>query len=142
MKKSKLTVTHIWETANPLYVQVSCSQSVEDGSSNPVGVFLAKDNSRNRQGKALFAKSHGLKVGDILNDANPAFAGATIAIQESHTPFFKGQEAKINPSTKATITSGGRPVYRQGIITLEGAKDSADILLPSDKVAVSTEVEA
>lgn len=40
-----------------------------------------------------------------------------IVVEESITPFWKGQEPKINPSTGEVVMQGGNPIYRRTTFT-------------------------
>lgn len=62
-----------------------------------------------------------------------------ILVQESTEPFWTGQNPKINPETKAIITSGGVPVYRNTVFTEDIT--AVDKLLTVDKVTVVVEAK-
>ena len=62
-----------------------------------------------------------------------------IKIVESHTPFYEGQEPKINPTTGEIVLSGGQPVYRRGMLTTNLSE--GDTLLVSDKTTVNATVQ-
>ena len=64
----------------------------------------------------------GLKVGSLLE--------GKIIVAESTTPYFEGQQPKINPSTKAVINHGGLPVYRKSTFVTD--LNAVDVLLTSD----------
>jgi hypothetical protein len=76
--------------------------------------------------KALIAK-HNLKAGDDFSKISPV----RLVVRESTEPFFEGQEPKINPTTKETVTHLGADVYRQTFVvsassTLEDLKLATD----------------
>lgn len=62
-----------------------------------------------------------------------------IIIKESHTPFYEGQEPKINPTTGEIVLSNGQPVYRRGFLTSD--LSASDELLVSDKTTVNATVQ-
>ena len=63
-----------------------------------------------------------------------------IIIQEQTTPFYEGQQPKVNPVTGEVITSNGEVVYRQS--TVVDAKDNRDdIKLPSDSTSVNNSIK-
>jgi hypothetical protein len=58
-----------------------------------------------------------------------------LIVKESFDPFYAGQEPKMNPDTKETVTSGGAPVYRQTIVVADSSAE-VDAKLPSDRVVI------
>lgn len=59
-----------------------------------------------------------------------------LKVIESVTPFFEAQTPKTKGADGETITSGGLPVYRETVFTLD--LEELDVLLPSDSVAVES----
>lgn len=73
-----------------------------------------------------FAQAN-VKDGLVLN--------GKIQVTESHTPFYTGQTAKMNPNTKVLVLSNGQPVYQQRRFTTD--VNAIDVLLATDRVGVS-----
>lgn len=59
-----------------------------------------------------------------------------IVIEESHTPFYEGQEVKINPTTKEAVLVNGKPVYRQSRYTEN--VNAQDVLLVNSVANTTT----
>jgi hypothetical protein len=90
------------------------------------------------KGKTSDIKALGLKAGD--NFSEKVFP-VKLVVKESHEPFFPGQTPKINPQTKAVITSLGAPVYRQTIVVSESSAE-VDAKLITDKVEAGVGAES
>lgn len=58
-----------------------------------------------------------------------------IVIEESLTPFYEGQNPKINPETGEVLTKGGQPIYRQALYTANLEKQDGE-LIQHDRVSV------
>ncbi len=61
-----------------------------------------------------------------------------LVIEESHDPFYVGQQPKINPRTGEEVTSEGAPVYRY-THTVPVGYDMQDTLLRNDRVTEAAE---
>jgi hypothetical protein len=87
-----------------------------------------------------FVKAVGIKEGTNLNTI-PGMENARLIIEESHTPFYDGQDCKRYPdgSERAgeAVLSGGREVYRNTVVDTTGTK--RDVLLPTDKEPVQAD---
>lgn len=70
-------------------------------------------------------------IESLLADGQPYPLEGKIVVRESTTPFYDGQEPKMNPETQKVITSGGAPVYRETDFV---TTDEQDVLIASDKV--------
>lgn len=129
--KSNVTVTAnengevvIVNSNKPEYAYIrleSSHTSLENGFMN------TQKRSALISGKTADLKGAGFTKGQIL--------GGSIIAKEQLAPFYVGQEAKINPSTKATVTVGGQPVYRQTFYTEDAS--AVDSLLVSDSATVA-----
>ncbi len=81
-------------------------------------------------------------IGKSLNWKAGQELPGKIVVSESHTPFYDGQEPKINPTTKEVVLVDGKKVYRQSRYT--DKMDATDDLLASSTatVAVPTTVKS
>lgn len=70
--------------------------------------------------------------GDLVSDK------LTIVRKESTSPFYEGQQPKVNPSTAEVITHNGAPVYMQFEIAPAG---TADVLVGTEAVAEPAEAD-
>jgi len=80
--------------------------------------------------------------GDTIQaDAEYKVAGkrGKLIVIESTEPFFEAQEPKTRGAEGSVITSGGQPVYRDTLFTLD--LDAQDTLLPSDSEGTPVEKE-
>lgn len=59
-----------------------------------------------------------------------------IIVMESFTPFYEGQDAKINPSTKDAVKVDGKLVYRQAQYT-EDSSLCSSLLRASQQETIS-----
>lgn len=64
--------------------------------------------------------------------------GKIIAIEQT-TPFYEGQQPKINPQTEQILLKDGKPIYRQTMYTEN--MDKEDKLLQHDTITVSEGAE-
>ena len=78
-----------------------------------------------------FVKQYGLKDGSVFP------IPVKLIVKESTTPFYAGQEPKVNPTTGEVINHNGLPVYRTTIVVAESSSE-VDVKLASDKEKVST----
>ena len=80
------------------------------------------------------------QVGDFKSDfvEGKALPGKLV-VNETLTPAYKGHEAKINPLTGDTITSNGKPVYRDVIYSQD--PNCPDNLIMSDSTVVQSVAE-
>ena len=62
-----------------------------------------------------------------------------LKVVESIKPFFEAQEPKTKGADGEVITSGGMPVFRETVFTLD--MNEHDVLLPSDSTVDSDENE-
>jgi hypothetical protein len=119
---------------NPEYGSImlrSESMELRDGWIRPVARVGRVTNRVEELVKLV--KQFNLKEGD---DFSRKVMPVKLTIKEQTTPFYDGQEPKINPTTGEVITSGGKEVYRSTFVNPEGS-DEMDTLLVSDKVNVS-----
>lgn len=75
----------------------------------------------------------------LLKEDMPYPIDGNIVVRESLTPFYDGQEPKINPSTNEVILHNGQPVYRDTDFVI-GA-DAEDVLLATDRADVPANAE-
>ena len=95
------------------------------------------------KGKTSDLELLGLKEGQDFSTVIPV----KLVVKESFEPFYPGQEAKINPTTKEVVTSAGAPVYRQTIVValdspetdVKLATDKAEATAPATSAARATE---
>lgn len=87
---------------------------------------------------AILTVENGL--GARLNYSEGMEKSGQVVRTESNKPFFKGQDPVINPTTKAVVTRGGQPLYRQDIFTAD--LDAKDSLLPRDEAAIVAPAKA
>ncbi len=89
-----------------------------------------------------FVKATGIKEGSNLNTV-PGMENARLVIEESHTPFYDGQDCKRYPESSERagepVLSGGKEVYRNTIVDTTNAKK--DILLETDREPVAVKEE-
>ena len=73
-----------------------------------------------------------LKADQLVEGAEYKVAGKTgkLKVVESVTPFYDAQEPKTRGSEGSVITSGGMPVFRDTLFTID--LNELDVLLPSD----------
>lgn len=94
-------------------------------------VSSMEDGFLNRQHRVAFL---GGRVEDL--EAMGFKAGQTlpgkIVIQEATTPFYDGQQPKINPQTEEVLTTNGQEIYRQAKYT--DNLNASDSLLSHDTV--------
>ena len=82
-----------------------------------------------------------LKTMERILKADGAFPLAgTIQVRESLTPFYEGQNPKINPSTDEVMTHKGQPIYR--VSEFVSNVDAQDELLANDRTLFEQAVEA
>jgi hypothetical protein len=62
--------------------------------------------------------------------------GYKILVKESITPFFEGQDPKINPTTLEIMKSQGKDIYRKTVLASVNSTET-DELLANDKVGVT-----
>lgn len=92
--------------------------------------------------KALeeFAKAANLKEGTNLNSVT-GMENARLVIEESHTPFYDGQDCKRYPDTSERagepVLSDGQEVYRNTVVDTTGMK--TDKLLQTDREPVTAD---
>lgn len=115
-------------------------------SGNSAAIMLTSEtNTVNDQGFLQVEKRVGLfkgKVEDINKIASTLKAGdnfsekvlpVKLIVKESTTPFYEGQEPKINPETGAVIQHNEQNVYRQTFVVAETSTE-VDAKLISDPV--------
>lgn len=74
-----------------------------------------------------------LSAGD---DFSEKVQPSRIIVRESTTPFYDGQQPKMNPSTQEVVTHNGQDIYRE--TDLVGANSSeTDSKLSNDKTGVA-----
>jgi hypothetical protein len=106
--------------------------------------FINSDGFLNRQKRVAFLRSDIETLKEYVSSLNLK-AGSTvpgkIVVEESTTPYFEGQEPKINPTSGEICTSDGAFVYRNSYL---GTSAQEDTLLKTDRVTVlmSSEAEA
>lgn len=87
-----------------------------------------------------FVKATGIKEGTNLNTIS-GMEDARLVIEESHTPFYDGQDCKRYPDSSERagepVLSGGREVYRNTVVDTTGSK--RDTLLPTDREPVTAD---
>ena len=69
-------------------------------------------------------------------DLSSVFGNKKMVVKESTTPFYPGQNPKINPQTSDLIKSKGACIYSETIIVDEHSEE-VDILLVADKVEIN-----
>lgn len=74
-----------------------------------------------------------LKDGQNLSSV---FGNKKMIVKESTTPFYPGQNPKINPQTSELIKHKGECIYTETLIVDEHSEE-IDVLLPADKVEVT-----
>lgn len=82
-----------------------------------------------------FVEQYDLKEGSIFP------LPVRLVIKESNTPFYAGQEPKVNPTTGEVIKSNGLPVYRNTIVVAESSSEQ-DSKLATDREAVNVTAQA
>lgn len=75
----------------------------------------------------------------VGSDYSVAIAPSRLVIEESTTPYFEGQQAKVNPETGEEITYNGMPVYRQ--VALIAASSSKVDRFVADAEATTADAE-
>lgn len=80
----------------------------------------------------------GLKAGD---DYSAKVMPVKLVVKEALEPFYNGQQPKINPQTKETVTHLGAPVYRQTLVVSESSAE-VDVKLATDREPVQAEIKA
>ena len=110
----------------------------ETMSANDQGFLVTEKRVGLFKGETAKIKALGLKAGD--NFSEKVFP-VKLVVKESHEPFFPGQEPKINPQTKAVITSEGAPVYRQTLVVAETSAE-VDAKLATDREAVKADAKS
>ena len=91
--------------------------------------FISGEIATLREIVAEYKLEVGMDASEVLN--------VKVVVRESFEPFYPTQEPKINPVTKAIVTSGGKPVYRSSFIVDKDSTDK-DIFLENDKVPVES----
>lgn len=99
-----------------------------------VNGFVQKNN------KSAFIRGN-IKDLNALNlkdgqDLSNVFGNKRMVIKESTTPFYVGQNPKINPQTSELIKYKGECIYTETLIVDEHSEE-IDVLLPADKVEVT-----
>ena len=85
----------------------------------------------------LLVAKHNLRDGSDFSVVAPV----KLVVQESNEPFYPGQEPKINPTTKETVTHLGAAVYRQTVVT-SLSSSLEDTKLTTDRVENAASVSA
>jgi len=75
-------------------------------------------------------ETYNLKEGD---DFSAKVMPVKLVVKERNTPFYDGQEPKINPTTGEVVMHNGSEIYRNTFVEPAGS-DSVDEMLVSDKV--------
>lgn len=107
----------------------------ETMSANDQGFLVTEKRVGLFKGETAKIKALGLKAGD--NFSEKVFP-VRLVVKEAFSPFYPGQKPKINPQTKAVITSEGAPVYRQTLVVAETSAE-IDARLATDKVEATVE---
>lgn len=157
MKKyGKIQIEEAFMTKNPEIINVRLTQEVTDPSQNPIGACLGTLKARKISHVQAFGKSvleaagvrfeakeengktrHYVIGSKTLEDVlGSGAADLCLLAIESTSPYYEGQEPKINPSTGAVVTHNGQPIYRS---TKLGKMGDAEELLSNDRVAVAQE---
>lgn len=87
-------------------------------------------------------KDFGLKEGDDLNAklASLGHCGVKIVRKESTTPFFVGQQPKINPQNKEVVKdTAGNPIYLQDSIVDNTSAEEDELLAGVSTASVIAE---
>lgn len=66
-----------------------------------------------------FLQHNGVNINvdaNTLEKEIPTTIEGKLQVQESFSPWYEGQAAKLNPKTKALVTIDGRPVYRNTVL--------------------------
>lgn len=102
---------------------------VVDDSVRLNGGFIQKNNSP----AFIFGKTEDIQKMNLKDnmDISSVFGPQRIVIKEQTTPFFEGQNPKINPDSGAIIMHKGQPVYRTTELVSESS-NVHDELLPAD----------
>lgn len=110
------------------------SIQVKDESVKLVNGFIQKSNtSAFIRGKYDDLKALNLKAGQNISES---LGNKKIIVKESLTPFYEGQQQKVNPSNGAICTSNGQPIYRETMI-VDDNNQYIDELLKMDTIEVS-----
>ena len=104
---------------------------VKDNSLKLIDGFISKNNTPAFiRGNLKDLQSLGLKNGE---DVASKFGNKKIVIKERTTPFYEGQQQKINPKSGEIVLSNGSPVYRLSEV-VDSTSPETDELLKSDSV--------
>lgn len=132
-----IIVNLIKNTKNPLVKQLELRTVIQKPvTANPVAFFLqgipnvapsTEIRVFYQSVSTEFIAKHGIEVGSDFG-AKTGFPQATLVIKEVFTPntwtnadgSTGSQKPKINPSTGEVLTSGGRAIYRNVELSLDG----------------------
>lgn len=104
---------------------------VKDNSLKLIDGFISKNNTPAFiRGNLKDLQSLNLKNGE---DVASKFGNKKIVIKERTTPFYEGQQQKINPKSGEIVLSNGSPVYRLSEV-VDSTSTETDELLKSDNV--------
>ena len=115
---SKVTVA---ENAKSKLVFTPSTKPSPDGKSR--GFFIVESTNTTMEGGFINTNRRTAtltvetSIGEALGWVKGTPLNGKIIVQESHTPFYHGQDCKINPTSKAEILVGGKRVYRQTVYT-------------------------
>ena len=99
-----------------------------------VNGFVQKNNkSAFIRGNIKDLNALNLKDGQNLSSV---FGNKKMIVKESTTPFYPGQNPKINPQTSELVKYKGECIYTKTSIVDENSEE-IDVLLPADKVEVT-----
>lgn len=114
------------------------SIQVKDNSMKLVNGFLTKNNSP----AFIRGKYDDLQAMNLKNGQNLAtvLGNKKLIVKEQTTPFYEGQQPKVNPTSGAIVTSNGNPIYRQTELVDENSTE-CDVLMKMDSVSVGATVD-
>jgi len=95
--------------------------------------FVNSDGFMNKQRRVAFLRGEVETLKEYVSSANLKVGSVVpgkIYVVEKTTPFYEGQEPKINPKTNEIITSEGALIYRNSFL---GRENDVDVLLKADK---------
>ena len=127
------------KTPDVCFFRVETSQMVMSNNA----LIENKISATVRMKKDLFAKL-GLTAGANLNEAfaKVGVPAHKIIVNETITPAYEGQSAKINPSTKEVMVSTtGQPIYYNTSVVAD-VDSNVSVIIPTGKVTVTASAEA
>jgi len=126
VKAHPVTGNVITPSKNPEWGTIrvdSSTQSMENG------ILNVSNRTAFIRGKLVQLEALGLKAEQILP--------GKIVKQESFTPFYEGQQPKINPTTNAVVLKDGKPLFLNYVYTSD-LNAATDVFI-AEQVTVNEE---